>query len=138
MKKQKLYAHAHATFSIHYHIVFVTKYRRKAITPEILGRLKTIFASICAKWKCELLEFNGEDDHVHLLVRAHPDMNLSVFVNNLKTVSSRMIRKEFRSHVGLFYYKPVFWKKAYCAISAGGAPLAVLMQYVQSQNGGDN
>jgi putative transposase len=115
----------------------MTKYRRKVITPEIIERLKAILVSVCTKWKCELLEFNGETDHLHLLVAAHPDMNLSVFVNNLKTVSSRMIRKEFKNHIDIFYKIPVFWKKAYCAISVGGAPLAILKQYIQSQGDKD-
>jgi len=72
--------------------------------------------------------------HINMLVKAHPDMKISVFVNNLKTVSSRIIRKEFREHISLFYSKPVFWKKAYCAITAGGAPLSMLKNYIESQN----
>jgi len=134
MNKQHLFTHAHSTFSIYYHLVFVTKYRRKVITPEILVRLRDILTSLCLKWKCDLTDVNGESDHVHLLIRAHPDMNLSIFVNNLKTVSSRIVRKEFHDHVDCFYSKPVFWKKAYCAITAGGAPLSVLKRYIESQD----
>jgi putative transposase len=104
------------------------------ITPDILARLREIMTSVCGKWKCELTEFNGESDHVHLLVSAHPDMKVSGFVNNLKTVSSRMVRKEFSEHISKFYSKPVFWKKAYCAITAGGAPLSVLKKYIESQD----
>ena len=74
-------------------IVFVVKYRRKAISAEILTRLKDIFAENLLKWDCQLLEFNGESDHVHLLIEYKPDKNLSVLSANLKTVSSRLIRK---------------------------------------------
>lgn len=128
-----LKSHAHAVSSIHLHIVFVTKYRKKVITPEMLERLKVIFEKLCAKQKCCLTEFNGEPDHVHLLVDLAPDIAVSRLVNTLKTISSREIRKEFKPHVDTFYWKPVFWSGAYCVISAGGAPLEILRQYIEEQ-----
>jgi len=137
MEGQELNTHAHATFSIYFHLVFVTKYRKKVITPDMMTRLEKIFVVLCNKWNCDLTEFNGEPDHVHLLVRAHPNMNLSQFINNIKTVSSRRIRKEFAGHVSKYYWKPVFWKKAYCAISAGGAPLEILKEYIRNQGNKD-
>lgn len=54
-------------------------------------------------------------------------------VNTLKTISSRIIRKEFADHINTFYWKPVFWTGAYCVICAGGAPLEVLKTYIQNQ-----
>ena len=81
-----------------------------------------------------MVEFNGEEDHVHLLVDYNPKVQLSKFVNNLKTVSSRLIRKEFSSQVGRFYYKPVFWTGAYFVASCGGVTLEQLKAYVQNQN----
>ncbi len=80
-----------------------------------------------------LEEFGGEADHVHLLLDMHPNFVLYRFVNNIKTVSSRLLRKEFASHLARFYYKPVLWTRAYCIISAGGAPLAVLTEYIKKQ-----
>ena len=129
-----LKSHAHCVFSLHIHIVFVTKYRKKVITEPILTRLKAIFTKLCEAQKCHLTEFNGEADHVHLLIELAPDIAISKLVNILKTISSREIRKEFKEHVAKFYWKPVFWNSAYCAISAGGAPLEVLKQYIQSQD----
>lgn len=126
--------HAHSTFRLWIHIVLVTKYRKKVITPEILLRLQEIFAKLCITQKCQLTECNGEADHVHLLVDMAPDIAVSKLVNVLKTISSREIRKEYATHVNQFYWKPVFWTKAYCAISAGGAPLEVLKNYIQNQN----
>lgn len=96
--------------------------------------MKEIFARLCQNQKSELVEFGGEADHVHLLVDLSPDVAVSKLVNTLKTISSRLIRKEFAEHLKPFYWKPVFWTGAYCAISAGGAPLEVLKQYIQSQN----
>ncbi len=129
-----LKSHAHCVYNLHIHIVFVTKYRKNVITESILARLKEIFAKLCETQKCGLVEFNGAADHVHLLVDLAPDIAISKLVNILKTISSREIRKEFKEHIAKFYWKPVFWNSAYCAISAGGAPLEILKQYIQSQD----
>ena len=69
-------------------VVFVIKYRRKAINNEILARLKEIFASTLTKWESVLLDFNGESDYVHLIIDDKPDIALSKLIANLKTVSS--------------------------------------------------
>jgi putative transposase len=112
----------------------VTKYRKKVINKEILDRLEQIFRDTCFKWESSVVEFNGEEDHVHLLIDYNPKVQLSKFVNNLKTVSSRLIRKEFANYVGRFYYKPVFWTGAYFVASCGGVTLEQLKAYVQSQD----
>lgn len=96
-------------------------------------RLGQIFSDTLLKWECELIEFNGEADHVHLLFSATPKISLSVLVNNLKTVSSRLIRKEFKQEVSKVYWKPVFWHRSYCLLTCGGAPLSVIKQYIQQQ-----
>jgi putative transposase len=103
----------------------------------MLERLRSVFAKLCEQWDCELLECNGEPDHVHLLLSVNPKTAPSVLVNNFKTVSSRLIRKEFKARVDRFYRKPVFWSRSYCVISCGGAPLSVLKQYVENQAGVD-
>ncbi len=97
-------------YELSIHLVLVTKYRRKVINANILKRLEEIFTDTCAKWECNLLEFNGEADHVHLLIEINPKVQISAFANNLKTVSSRYIRKEFPAHCSRFYHKAVFWK----------------------------
>ena len=83
-----------SVYRLNAHIVFVVKYRKKAISEPILSRLQEIFKNTLHKWDCELLEFNGESDHVHLLIDYKPDQPLSTLIGNLKTVSSRLIRKE--------------------------------------------
>jgi putative transposase len=116
------------------HIVFVTKYRRKVITKEILDDLEKIFKRLCENQKCQLTSFNGEEDHCHLLVEMYPDVAPSRLINTLKTVSSRLIRRDYQAHLQNFYYKPVFWTGAYCVISTGGAPLEIIKKYIESQN----
>ena len=97
-------------------------------------RLGEIFKAILEKWDGELVEFNGEADHIHLLISVNPKVQPSKLVNNLKTVSSRLIRKEFKEHLSTVYWrKPVFWSRSYCIISCGGAPLTILQQYIQNQ-----
>jgi putative transposase len=121
-------------YSLSIHLVFVTKYRKKVIDAAMLNRLKEIFADTCTKWDCELCEFNGEQDHCHLLVEINPKVLISSFANNLKTVSSRLIRKEFPERCAQFYKKPVFWKIGYLVSSTGGANLETIKQYIQNQD----
>jgi putative transposase len=116
------------------HFLFVTKYRKKVINLPILERIREIFASVCIKTNCILLEFSAESDHVHLLVDFHPDNNISDFTSSLKSASSRIIRKEFNEHVDKFYYKPLFWSSSYYVASSGGAPIEKLKQYIKEED----
>lgn len=134
MKSTKLKSRAHCVYNLHAHIVFVTKYRKKVINADILQELHSIINRLCAAKECELVEFSGEADHVHLLISYPPNVTLSKLINNLKAVSSKLIRHQFAEHVNQFYSEPVFWTQAYCIISAGGAPLEVLKTYIQSQD----
>ncbi|WP_071810011.1 IS200/IS605 family transposase, partial [Lyngbya aestuarii] len=84
------------------HLVLTTKYRRKVFTLEMLNRLHSILEELLHKWDCKLIEFNGEDNHVHLLFQYHPDIALSNLVNNLKSVTSRKLRQEFSDHLNSF------------------------------------
>lgn len=120
--------------------MLTTKYRRKVIIAPMLIRLGEIFKELCRKWGCEIVEFNGEVDHVHLLFSFYPQMQLSKFVNNLQTVSSIYIRKEFPAEMQQFYRKPVFWHSAYFIASCGGVTVEELKRYVQQQDSpvGDN
>ncbi|MBW4617522.1 MAG: IS200/IS605 family transposase [Desmonostoc vinosum HA7617-LM4] len=123
-----------SVYSLSAHIVFVTKYRKKVINQAMLSRLAEIFQDTCTKWECTLVEFNGEVDHVHLLIRYHPQIELSKFIANLKTVSSRLIRKEFESLLSKVYTKPVLWTGSYFVASCGGVTVEQLKRYVENQS----
>ena len=127
MAKQQLQRLRHCVFSLHFHLVLVTKDRREAITKELLERLRVIFSETLEKWGCELIEFNGEADHVRLL--------MSKLINNLKTVSSRLIRRDFGGYLSRIYRKPVFWHRSYCLISSGGATIEKLRKHIEEQGG---
>jgi putative transposase len=133
MAKQKLQRLYHCVFSLQFHLVIVTKYRRKAITKEMLERLRVIFRETLEKWSCELIEFKGEADHVQLLIQTNPTVELSKLINNLKTVSSRLIRRDFGGYLSRIYRKPVFWHRSYCLISSGGATIEKLRKYIEEQ-----
>ena len=131
--KQLKKSHYHVVYNIKFHLVLVSKYRKKCFTLSILDRLKEICQNQCDNWEINLIEFGGEADHIHLLLDMHPNIMPSKFINSLKTVTSRMIRKEYKKHLEKFYWKPVLWTRAYCLITAGGAPLEKLKEYIQSQ-----
>jgi putative transposase len=113
-------------------LVFVTKYRRGALDGDAILRLRVMFAKVCDDFEAELVELNGEDDHVHLLVSYPPKVSLSRLVNSLKGVSSRLLRRE-RPDLRGRYWKSVLWSPSYFASSCGGAPLSIIQQYVKSQ-----
>ena len=133
MDNQVNQSSSHAVYSLKLHIVFVTKYRRKTLTPELLDYLREAFTEILEDWRCTLSEFGGEADHVHLLVEIHPALNISTLINNLKTASSRRARNRFTEHLKPFYGKPHFWHRAYYVGSVGGATLETVRRYVESQ-----
>lgn len=118
---------------LHVHLVFVTKYRRDVFTKAILDDLREVFASVCADFGAELVEFDGEDDHVHLLVNYPPKVAVSNLVNSLKGVSSRMIRKKDYPSLRRKLWGGALWSPSYFAGSCGGAPITVIRQYIEQQ-----
>ena len=124
-----------SVYSIKLHLVLVTKYRYKVINDEIHARLKQIIESTCQKWECECLEFNSDLDHAHALLDVNPKVAPAKLVNNLKTVSSRLIRKEFGDYLAKYYRKPVLWSIGYAINSCGGAPLEKVKEYIKNAEG---
>jgi len=135
MEKQALKSTDNAVYALHYHLVLVTKYRRKVFTPAMLERGCNIARDICEKFGCEMIEANGEADHLHLLIDMIPAVHPLRLVNSLKTVTSRRLRKEYPARMARFYHKPVLWSPSYCLITCGGAPLEIIRQYVENQQG---
>lgn len=122
----------HCTFALHVHLVFVTKYRKHVFTQKIILALREIFQSVCTLFEAELVEFDGESDHVHLLINYPPKIAISKLVNSLKGVSSRLLRKAY-SEIASKYWKGVLWSPSYFAASCGGAPISIIKQYIENQ-----
>lgn len=123
----------HVIYRLHAHLVFVTKYRRDVITDRVHDVLETSIRKVCDDFECELLAFETDHDHAHLLVAYPPKVALSTLTNSLKGVSARMIRKENFPEVRRALWGSHFWSPSYAAVSCGGAPLQIVKQYVESQ-----
>ena len=116
------------------HLVLVPKYRRKVFTDPMLTRLEEVFRDLMKKWEGRLIEFNGEVDHVHILIQYNPQTELSKLINNLKTVSSRYLRKEFADEINKVYWKDVLWTSGYFIASCGGVTVEELKKYIENQD----
>lgn len=132
----RLKSSSHSVHHLMAHLVFVTKYRRKAINMEMLHVIESIIKQKLIELNCSLEEFNGESDHVHILIRYSPDVPLSRIVQHLKGNTSFHIRKIFKNHLTKYYWKRSkhFWSAGYFCCSVGGAPLDVLKQYIKNQD----
>ena len=122
----------HSVFLLYYHLVLVTKYRRKVIDDIISNRLKEIFEKLQDNYNITLQEWNHDKDHVHILFKAHPNSELSKFINAYKSASSRLIKKEYPK-IKEQLWKEYFWSRSYCLLTTGGAPIEVIKKYIESQ-----
>lgn len=116
------------------HLVLTTKYRRKVLTGEMIERLREVITDLCEKWDCNVIEFNGEDNHIHLLFQYYPQMEIPKFVGNIKSVTSRRLRQEFPEQINQVYWKKVLWNESYFIASCGGVTISVLKKYIENQN----
>ena len=123
----------HCVFLLHTHLVFVTKYRKTLFSKEMFFSLESYFKKVCGDFESELIEFNGEKDHVHLLVNYPPKISISKLVNSLKGVSSRRLRSDYADAISQIYWKGVLWSPGYFAGSVGGASISVVRQYIEQQ-----
>ena len=118
---------------MHVHLVFVAKYRRRVFDQDAIEKLRSYFASVCTDFEVELVEMDGESDHVHLLINYPPKLAVSNLVNSLKGVSSRLLRRVRPDIAARYYVKGVLWTPSYFASSCGGAPISIIRQYIEQQ-----
>ena len=118
---------------LEYHLVVVTKYRhpvlKGAIKVYLLDQTKTIFDS----WHCTIKAVNTDLDHIHILFEAPPQVQLSKLANNYKTVTSRLIRKNFSEQLKPYYWKPYFWSDSYFVCSVSDRTESAVKSYIDSQ-----
>ena len=115
------------------HLIFVTKYRRDVLTLNMLDRLQDIFIETAQQMECELLEFGGEDDHVHLMISVNPKIAIANLVGKLKGKSSYLLRSEYWDVIKNKLWGNHFWSPSYCVVSCGGASLEVVKSYIENQ-----
>lgn len=123
----------HSVSKLVVHLIFTTKYRRKLLDGTMIEQMRGAFLSAAEKLEIDILEMDGEADHVHLLVAYPPKLAVSVLVNNLKSISSRQIRI-LNTHLRKQSNSGLLWSRSYFACSAGGATIETLKAYVASQN----
>lgn len=128
---------AHSVFSLHYHLILVTKYRKQVFDDEISKRARALFEAIAPTYKIEVLEWNHGEDHVHIFFKAQPKTELSKFINAYKSASSRVLKKEFPS-MREQLWQDMFWSRSFCLLSSGGAPIEVIRQYIKEQGPKDD
>ncbi|MCL1948600.1 MAG: IS200/IS605 family transposase [Turicibacter sp.] len=128
----KLDTNSHSVFLLHYHLVLVVKYRRNVFNDDISNRSRQIFESIAPNYQITCLEWNHDQNHVHVLFKAHPKTEISKFINAYKSASSRLLKKEF-PQIRHKLWKEMFWSQSFCLITAGGAPLEVIKEYIENQ-----
>ena len=123
---------AHSVFLLHYHLVLVVKYRRNVFNTNVSSRAKEIFEYIAPNYNITLEEWNHDGDHVHILFKAHPNTEISKFINAYKSASSRLLKKEF-PEIRRKLWKETFWSQSFCLLTTGGAPLEVIKKYIETQ-----
>jgi len=128
----KLDSNAHSVFLLYYHLVLVVKYRRKVFDNKMSVRAREIFEYIAPKYNIILQEWNHDKDHVHILFKAHPNTEISKFINAYKSASSRLLKKEF-PQIRMKLWKEHFWSQSFCLLTTGGAPIEVIRKYIESQ-----
>jgi putative transposase len=122
----------HCVFGMNVHLVFVTKYRKQVFKKVHLEAMRDIFNAMYGDFESTLVEFDGEHDHVHLLVHYRPKIAISKLVNSLKGVSSRYLRRDFPD-IHKYYWKGVLWSPSYFSGSCGGAPINIVRKYIEGQ-----
>ena len=132
-KDQMYYTNRHSCFLLQYHMVLVTKYRKPVLTGELKEHVYQIIRTLCRERGYNILEMNGEADHIHLLFEAGPEMAPMEFANVVKTKTARFARRDFPEEVKKYYWKPYFWTDSYFVTSVGTNSLAVVQNYIKNQ-----
>ena len=128
----KLDNNNHSVFCLYYHLVLVVKYRRKVFTDDMSQYAKDIFVRLSEPYNISLEEWNHDIDHIHIMFKAHPNSELSKFINAYKSASSRLIKRDF-PEVRQKLWKEMFWSRSYCLLTTGGAPIETIRKYIESQ-----
>lgn len=118
------------SYSCKYHVVFCPKYRRKVLVEGVDIRLKEIIYQVATELACEVMELEVMPDHVQILCEVDPQFGIHKFVRRVKGRSSRLLRQEYPK---LKSKLPSLWTNSYFVSTVGGAPIAILKQYIEAQ-----
>lgn len=128
-------SHNSCVYKLSYHLVLVSKYRNPCFNSSMLSFLEQEFGRLLKSKDCALVEFNGEDDHIHAIMELHPSIEPAKLINGLKTASSKLLKREFGEEIKKHYWGTnAIWNRSYCLLTVGGAPIEVLREYIEKQN----
>lgn len=133
--KNGYYKNRHSYFLLQYHLVLVTKYRHPVITGELEKALKEYITEYFKKRGLHITALETMPDHVHILFEAMPNINLAVFINALKSGSSRNMRKNFAKELAPYYWKPYFWSLSYFIGTVSEKTTSAVKKYINEQKG---
>lgn len=117
-------------YSCKYHVVWCPKYRRKVLVDGIETRLKELIEQVCFEINADIIKMEIMPDHVHLLMEVDPQYGINHAVRHIKGFTSHALRSEFPK---LKSRLPTLWTNSYFVSTVGGAPLAVIQQYIENQ-----
>jgi len=121
-------------FSLQYHMIFVVKYRQKVfVEDEIVSAMKEIFNKIASDFDVEILECECGVDHIHILIRTKPTLDMTKFINILKGHSSRDIRKKYQDFLKNKLWGDHFWSPSYFLATTGNVTVDILKEYIENQ-----
>ncbi|MFL0534240.1 IS200/IS605 family transposase [Bacillus bombysepticus] len=129
----KLDSNNHSVFLLYYHLVLVVKYRRNVFDDDMSNYAKDMFVRLSENYNIMLVEWNHDVDHVHILFKAHPNTEMTKFINAYKSASSRLIKRDF-PQVKKKLWKEMFWSRSFCLLTIGGSPIDVVKTYIENQS----
>ncbi|MDC7777878.1 IS200/IS605-like element ISBth16 family transposase [Bacillus cereus] len=129
----KLDSNNHSVFLLYYHLVLVVKYRRNVFDDDMSDYAKEMFVRLSENYNITLVEWNHDVDHVHILFKAHPNTEMTKFINAYKSASSRLIKRDFLQ-VKKKLWKEMFWSRSFCLLTIGGSPIDVVKTYIENQS----
>lgn len=129
----KLDSNNHSVFLLYYHLVLVVKYRRNVFDDDMSDYAKEMFVRLSENYNIMLVEWNHDVDHVHILFKAHPNTEMTKFINAYKSASSRLIKRDF-PQVKKKLWKEMFWSRSFCLLTTGGSPIDVVKTYIENQS----
>ncbi|WP_306008759.1 IS200/IS605 family transposase [Bacillus sp. MMSF_3353] len=129
----KLDSNNHSVFLLYYHLVLVVKYRRNVFDDDMSDYAKDMFVRLSENYNITLVEWNHDVDHVHILFKAHPNTEMTKFINAYKSASSRLIKRDF-PQVKKKLWKEMFWSRSFCLLTTGGSPIDAVKTYIENQS----
>ncbi|MEK4575885.1 MULTISPECIES: IS200/IS605 family transposase [Bacillus] len=129
----KLDSNNHSVFLLYYHLVLVVKYRRNVFDDDMSDYAKDMFIRLSENYNITLVEWHYDVDHVHILFKAHPNTEMTKFINAYKSASSRLIKRDF-PQVKTKLWKEMFWSRSFCLLTTGGSPIDVVKKYIENQD----